>query len=188
MSWSRQFSLRERILLLIFALLLLFSVYYFAVMRPVNDAIYNAQVQCENLSTEIDILTARATRLDSMKAELEIIKSSGNSAAVPDYDNLQQLMGFLNSVFSGSSYELTIQGVQQPTDGSKIVRRTMQMTFVSPSYDAAKAAVVQLQSSPYCCQIGSVSMTTDSNTNATSSLLGGAVRTTLTITFYESIA
>lgn len=187
MNWSREFSRREKLLLVILAVLLLLCAYYFFVQRPISAAISDSENESASLSADIEILSARQTRCASMSAELDALKAAGGAAAVPDYDNLQQLMGFLNSVFgSGTPYELNIQSVEQPDSGESIVRRSMQMSFVSPSYYAARSIIEQLQQSPYCCQLGSMSIT-PADTSVSASLTGGAVKTSLTVTFYENI-
>ena len=110
---------------------------------------------------------------------------------IPKYDNLQQVMDFLNTVLSSASeYTLSFQGLQQPEDGG-ILRRAMQMTFITLSYDGARSMIEQLQNCPYRCQLSDFSISPVSaggQSKDAASLLDGPVQVSVTVTFYENLS
>ena len=191
MKLSRQFTRREKVLLAILAVLLLFALYYLAVHRPVTEALSRIQSESETVSVDLTVLEAKEQRMIQMQQELDEILSQPNVSEIPKYDNLQQVMDFLNTVLSSASeYTLSFQGLQQPQDGG-ILRRTMQMTFTTPSYDAARSMIEQLQNCPYRCQLSDFSIlpfSADSQPQDAASLLDGSVQASVTVTFFENLS
>ena len=200
MSNSKHFSRREKILLLILALLVLGSGYYFFVHQPVTDALERCAQQTDTLNTDITILTAKKQKQDEMQKELDEIKAQGNPPIVPDYDNLDKEIAFLYSVLETTfDYKLSVQSVQKAEDSSNIVRRSMALSFTCPNYSDAKRAIRMLQESPYCCRLGATSITR-STANTSKAVIGnaataknsrsimeGAVVVQMNITFFEHI-
>lgn len=190
MKLTRQFTRRERVLLVILAVLLLFAVYFLTVHIPVTEALEQAQMESESLSTDIMVLEAKQARMEQMQRELDILLAQPNVAEIPSYDNLDRVMDYLNTVLSTTEeYSLSFQGLQQPED-SIIIYREMQMTYVSPSYQAAREVMEQLQNCPYRCQLSGLTMvpsTRDGQTlNPDAVLTNGPVLVHLVVTFFES--
>ncbi len=190
MKLSRQFTRREQVLLVILALLFLFAVYFLAVHLPVTEALEQARTEQETISADLMVLEAKQQRMDQMQQELDAILAQPNVAEIPDYDNLQQVMDFLNTVLGTTGeYSLSFQGLQQSED-SAILRREMQMTYVSPSYGAALEVMEQLQNCPFRCQLGGLTMTPSTQDGQSrdmdAALTDGPVQVSLTVTFFEN--
>lgn len=191
MKLSKQFTRREKVLLIILALLLLFAVYFLAVHRPVTEALDRIQAESETVSADLMVLEAKQQRIEQMQKELDEILAQPNVAEIPTYDNLQQVMNFLNTVLhSANEYSLSFQSLQQQEDNS-ILRRAMQMTFVTLSYKEARDMISQLQNCPYRCQLSDFSIapaTADGQSRDTvAALLDGPVQVSLTVTFFEKL-
>ena len=191
MKLSKQFTRREKVLLIILALLLLFAVYFLAVHRPVTEALDRIQAESETVSADLMVLEAKQQHMEQMQKELDEILAQPNVAEIPTYDNLQQVMNFLNTVLhSANEYSLSFQSLQQQEDNS-ILRRAMQMTFVTLSYKEARDMISQLQNCPYRCQLSDFSIapaTADGQSRDTvAALLDGPVQVTLTVTFFEKL-
>ena len=191
MKLSKQFTRREKVLLVILALLLLFAVYFLAVHRPVTEALDRIQAESETVSADLMVLEAKQQRMEQMQKELDEILAQPNVAEIPTYDNLQQVMNFLNTVLhSANEYSLSFQSLQQQEDNS-ILRRAMQMTFVTLSYKEARDMISQLQNCPYRCQLSDFSIapaTADGQSRDTvAALLDGPVQVSLTVTFFEKL-
>jgi len=187
---TRQFTRREQVLLIILALLFLFAVYFRVVHLPVTEALENARIERETISADLMVLEAKQQRMEQMQQELDAILSQANVSEIPNYDNLQQVMDFLNNVLSSTGeYSLSFQGLQQSED-SAIIRREMQMTYVSPSYSDAQNVLEQLQNCPFRCQLSSLSMTPSTangqSRDSTIALTDGPVQVSLTVTFFEN--
>lgn len=191
MKLSKQFTRREKVLLIILALLLLFAVYFLAVHRPVTEALDRIQAESETVSADLMVLEAKQQRMEQMQKELDEILAQPNVAEIPTYDNLQQVMNFLNTVLhSANEYSLSFQSLQQQEDNS-ILRRAMQMTFVTLSYKEARDMISQLQNCPYRCQLSDFSIAPVSaggQSQEAASLLDGPVQVSVTVTFYENLS
>ena len=190
MNLSRQFTRREKILLVILAVLLLFALYFFAVHRPVVNAMERIQSESENVSTQITILQAKEARMQAMRKELDEILAQPNVVEIPRYDNLDQVAAFLNAVLlSADEYSLSFDGTASDDDAG-IVRRGMSLTFTCASYELAHTMVQQLQESPYRCQISTLSIEPltkrGSRSDAPPPLTSGEVSVSLRGTFFES--
>lgn len=187
---TKPFNRREKVLLIVLALLLLFSAYYFAVHRPVTEEMARIQTESENISIELTALEARQQRMDQMRAELQAIFEQPNTAQIPSYDNLEQVMAFLNALLSpASDYNLSFEGLKN-SDGERIVRRVMNLTFTCDSYELARDMVLRMQDCPYRCQLSNLSVSPASQSGASSNarppLTDGPVSVSLKVTFFES--
>lgn len=174
----------------ILALLLVVAVYFLAVHRPVTEALNRIRTESETISTDLTVLEVKQQRMDQMRAELEEILSQPNVAEIPTYDNLQQMVDFLSTVLSSASdYTLSFQSLQQPTDGN-IIRRAVQMAFVSSSYEEARRMIGQLQNCPYRCQLSnfSIAPATAGAGSSALSLLDGPVQVSVSVIFYEKLS
>ena len=63
---SRDFTRKEKVLLLILTMILLGAVYYLAVDQPVRSAISEAVSEQENLNTQLLVLQQKAALLSRM--------------------------------------------------------------------------------------------------------------------------
>lgn len=184
MLLSKQFTRREKVLLVILSLLLIGAAYFFGVHRPVTEALEKLYIQQADAEAQITVLDVKERRMSEMEAELEAIFAMPNTAETPKYDNLQQLMLFLNAILASTSdYDLNFQPVQAPEDG-RVVRRVIDMTFTSPSYTAARAVVEDLRDCTFRCQLGALTMAPAGTENLTE----GAVQVKLQLTFFEAYA
>ena len=190
MNLSRQFTRREKILLLVLAILLVAAVYYLVIQQGVAEAIDEAESRIETLETESSILQVKYAKLCSMEDELEEIHKDPDPVIVPAYDNLQQVMMYLNTVLStANSYSINFQTVTEPEEGGYIAQRAVSMNFTCPNYAAASSMISALQKSPYCCKLADMSIApiTEAGTTGTGSVESGSVSVNLTMTFFESV-
>lgn len=191
MSLSKQFTRREKVLLCILGLLLVGAAYYFAVHQPVETALRNLSFQQALAQDSLTVLQVKEQRLSQMREELEEILAQPNPAKTPKFDNLQQVMVFLNAILgSTTDYSLSFQPVKMPEDGS-VVRRVINMSFTCATYAEARVVVEQLRDCVYRCQLGDLSMSPAAPTTPaaeqTADLTTGAVQVSLTATFFESL-
>ena len=181
---SRAFTRREKVLLTILALLLVFAFYYLVIEVRVGDAIDSYKEQIAFDDQQIAALSAQKAKMDAMKAELEEIMKQDDPIIVPDYDNLQEVMIFLNTVLSiTNDYSINFGNAQMPAEGSYIVQRDVQINFSAPSYDVAKTVISGLQDSHFCCRVSNVSIVPGVNGHA---ITDGNVSVGLSMSFYEA--
>lgn len=67
MKLSKQFTRREKVLLVILALLLLFALYYLAVHRPVTEALDRIQAESDTVSMDLAVLEAKQQHMAQMR-------------------------------------------------------------------------------------------------------------------------
>lgn len=188
LTLSREFSIREKVLFVILAAMLLVALYVYVIFLPVRNTVQDAQSETEAITSEITILEAEKANLDNIEAELNAALSNPQSVSIPSYDNLELLMSFLNGVLgSTQDYSLSFPGLDMPSqeEGGNIVRRYMQLTFTAPGYYAARGVINRLQSCPYRCQLNEMSIT-PANQDA-ASLLTGPVQASVSMVFFETM-
>ena len=187
MNLSKEFSPREKVMIVVLSVLLILAIYIYAVHIPVTNTIKNADANRQILQSDLVILESQYSFYQKMNDELKDISSAPNRAVIPDYDNLQALMSFLNTTMSGTSdYTMSFGAVEQSEDEG-IVRRSAQMSFECSSYEAAKTVIKNLSNCPYMCTLGDLVVSPIGYTSQRDnmSIENGSVSVSLTITFYE---
>lgn len=189
MNLSKAFTKREKVLMTILAVLLVAAVYFLAVHRPVTEELDRIRAETQAADSELVVLQAKAKRLSDMKAELEEILADPHAAVTPQYDNLKQLMTFLNTVMAGTrDYDISFQ-TQLPGEEGSVVRRTASMRFVCASYADARAIIEALRDCPWRCLANDLSITPAGEQRAKDDrpITEGPVQVSLTVTFFESV-
>lgn len=100
------FTNREKILLVILAVLLIAVGYWKLILTPINDSIDALRQQTASEQDALIQDSARAAHLTQMKAELETLLSDPNARPLPDFDNSEKLLVELNTILSGTDYTL----------------------------------------------------------------------------------
>ena len=183
---KRDFSLKERILLIILAVLLLVALYVFAVQQPVSNGIANAESEITETETNIQILQGKLKKMNDMKAELVELKNNKNVQEVPDYDNLPEVITFLNTVLGGAKdYQISLS-TEFPGDGGEVMRRTAQVSYQCENYRLAKESVKRLEACNYMDRVSNLVISPVNSEG--SDLMNNPVRVSMTITFFERVA
>lgn len=127
---DREFTPREKGMLLLLAVLLLALGYMKLFYAPVQQAVEDNQQRQTELQDQALIEQTRALKMQVMEKELEELKA-GNAvpdAQVPDYDNVQRVMIELNAILArAQEYSLAFDDVS--LDDSGLVRRPVELTF-----------------------------------------------------------
>jgi len=186
---SRALSRREKVLVVIFALLLVTLVYYLLVYQPVQEAC--ASLELNRLDTEISIQVeqAKSIQMEKMREELEALRKNDGIEVAPmaRFDNAQNVMAELSVILSAATgYDISFSPL---ADSGNLLRRTIGMSFGCSSYEDARAILQQLYACRYRCQINDVSLTAQappaSDALRVSDLTLDKVQVSLTVTFYE---
>ena len=169
------FTNREKILLVILAVLLIAVGYWKLILTPINDSIDALRQQTASEQDALIQDSARAARLTQMKAELETLLSDPNAKPLPDFDNSEKLLVELNTILSGTDYTLNFGNTVPLENGSAIMCRPITLTFEVSSYTSARAVLDALHDSQYVNLISDLRM----------DLEGRTVQTSLSITYFE---
>lgn len=177
---TRSFSNREKALIGVLVVLVLVACYYFLVIRNVADTQDANAIELEDVNMQIDVQQAVAFARASMQGELEELGTLENMPVVATYDNLRNEIDELNKILAqASSYDLKFM---TPEISGTTIRRVVNITYTTPTYEDALSIVSQLQNGKYRCEV--------SNFTLTGKLLASgaidSVSSNLSVTYYET--
>lgn len=177
---NRSFSTRETVLILVLALLLVVACYYFLVMKNVSDTVAANNEQLAGIEMNVGVQESLAADRARMKAELDELGDDETLPEVAIYDNIRNELNELNTLLgSATTYNLSFG---QPTVEGQLVRRTVTVSFTTPSYASALEVVRQLENGTYRCQITDFTMTGELLADGSVS----SVNATLSVTYLET--
>lgn len=177
---NRSFSTRETVLILVLALLLVVACYYFLVVKNVSDTVAANNEQLAGIEMNIGAQESLAADRARMKAELDELGDDETLPEVAVYDNIRNELNELNTLLgSATTYNLSFG---QPTVEGQLVRRTVTVSFTTPSYASALEVVRQLENGTYRCQITDFTMTGELLADGRVS----SVNATLSVTYLET--
>lgn len=169
----REFTTREKILLLVLCFIMLAVFYYEIVVKNVEETIQ--RYDTSELEIELMMEQQKAMQIQSMEQEMAILKESGS--LVPTYNNIKSTIRELNDIFDGAQ-EYHFEFGKAVRDGDA-VRRDISITFSASSYAGAEAIIQKLHDCKYRCLIRTLSISSGSET--------GGVNASLQVTFYETM-
>lgn len=169
---NREFTKREKILLLILTVLVIVMGYYKLLLEPINNQIehYHSLTQEEQLQT---------VRMEQMEAEIAQAKAAGIERTIPDYDNSAMLLPQLYQIM-GSTREYAMDFDEITFEGN-IAVRPVQIEFETADYQKARRVIDKLYAAGYAMQIEDMTIQETRTTDKRS------VRTYLRITFFEAV-
>ena len=172
---KKQLTVREKVLMVILAVLLLVCAYYYAFYTPVVQKIASANEEILYLEEQNLLLDAQVEKMNMMKSELEAIQSGQMGAVkeLPAYDNSQNVMNSLSFILqSASQYNVSFASVEEE---ESTVRRGIKLSYDCNSYDAAKSILTQIYESEYRSLIKDVHI----------SMGDGGCHVTVELTYFE---
>lgn len=177
---SRDFTLRESILIGVLAVILVVLVYYQFVDQPVRTAINSANAEKQSLQVELDAVRVKVEKVNTMQAELDGIEQSGKTSRMESYNNSKAELALLNDILvSAQNYSISFADVTR--DGDQI-RRSFTLSFTAQDYATVEKILAELANSPYRCLVGDISCS-----GAMHAAGEGSVSVSLTATFYETM-
>ena len=181
---SYTFSLREKVLLVILALILVGLAWFMFVYQGSANEVIRLNGQIADTESEIAVATGRVSQLAQMQQDIEKFKESGaRQVEVPAYDNLQPLMIELNSVMEmTNTYSLSFDELKNDVG---FVERGAQITYSCNSYEEVEAVMNAMVNGPYPCSIDSASIGSASSGGSRTATSGAVVTASIHVTFYE---
>ncbi len=175
---SRDFTIREKILLLILALLLVGFAYYRFIDVPVRKGIEQAKDTQETLQVEAAVVNAKVQSLEKMKNELDDIAKMKTVTYMPSYNNAKNVNKLMNDVLDSLDYVVNYTTLTR--DGNQ-VRRNVSVQFTSPDYATMERVLTDLSQSEYRCLINDVRGTVNTQRDL------GTINVLLNATFFETM-
>ncbi len=177
---SREFTTREKILLLILAVILLAELYYLLVHQKVERDFAEARERMETAMVFYDIESAKAAKKQEMLEKIQEATEDGSVRPLPDYDNATNVVAYMNGVMeSVEEYNLVFNNVDFR---DYVAMRSINMSFNGQGYSAVKNIVTLLEDGPYYCEVTGLSMSTE---NEISDMTDEMVSGQIAAAFYE---
>ena len=185
--FSRGFTKREKVLIVILVCILIALAYFWLVDSPVRNGIAEAKSDEEAAQTELTAVNAKIEGLSRMQAELDSLGKSGRGGYMASYNNAKAEISALNDILSETD-EYVIAFADLTRDGDQ-VRRAFTIQFTTTGYKAAKNTIINLENSEYRCRIGDLSCVVDDSTDSEADLKNwkGKITVSATATFYETM-
>lgn len=178
---NRAFTTREKVMLVILALLMIGMGYYKLILEPINTGIeeYNTKA-----SEEQDIITTNMMLVQKkkmMEAELTELFAQGDPTPIPSYDNVGVLIVELHSILDGTvDYSLSFSNTSY-LSGGYLVRRPIRLDFTAGDYAQARSIINRLHNSVNINQISDLDMTLVQNKDSEES----NISVSMVITYFE---
>lgn len=147
----KKMTVREKVLMGILGVLVLFCVYYFVFLVPVTEKIDACVNESLSIEEQLIIFDATAEKKKMMEGELEAIFSGekGDVKELPAYDNSQNVMNQLSYLLTDAEqYEISFSSVEEI---DSTVRRGVTLNFTCKNYDVAKRILSSISESDYRC-------------------------------------
>lgn len=177
---SRDFTLTEKILLLILSIALIVLAYYQFIDQPVRSGLASAQAEKESLQIELDAVQLKLAQLERMEQEMTGLTGSGSLSMMASYNNSKAEIALLNDVLEDTQkYSVSFSDVTRNGD---LIRRNFSLQFTAADYAEATELLARLSGSEYRCLLGNVFCDSEDG-----DLLKGPVSVSATATFFETM-
>jgi len=177
---SRNFTTREKVLLLILAVILLAELYFLLVHQRVEREFEEARTRTELATVSYDIEQVKAEKKQEMLKKIQAAAKDESVRPLPDYDNSTNVVAYLNGVMAAAEEYNLVFGAVDLSDYAAM--RPISMSFSCLGYSAVKNIVGQLENGPYYCEVTGMSMSAQSGISDTT---GEIVSVQMTAVFYE---
>ncbi len=174
---SRDFTRREKVLLVLLSLIMIGLSYYRFVDMPVRESIEKSNAEIANLEVEAQTLQARVTFLRNLQAQLDAMKEAGELSYMPSYNSSKAEVEFLNDILGETEkYSITFANV---TRSGNQIRRNFTLQYTTANYTEAEAILKKLGEYENRCLVGDVQCSIDAK---------GEVTINCAAIFYETMA
>lgn len=178
---SRDFTLKERLLLLFLGLILVALAYYQFVDKPARAALESARVESEQLTVELQGVQAKLDQMHRMRDELEDVTSGGVASEMGSYNNSKEEIASLNEILKDTlQYSITFANVTRSGDQ---IRRNFSLQFTVDNYESMERLLAALAENHHRCLIGEVRCNSTRNSN----IMDGNITVNATATFFETM-
>lgn len=176
---NRELTKREKVLLLIFAVLLIAVGYYKLLLEPINSQIESYRSLTQEEQMQMETAQLQAVRMKQMETEIAQAKAAGIERTIPDYDNSAVLLPQLYQIMD-STIEYAMDFDEITFEGN-IAARPVQIEFETANYQKARRVIDKLCTTGYAMQIEDMTIQEARTTDKRS------VHTYLSITFFEAV-
>ena len=178
------FSTREKVLLAVLAFVAVIIAWYQLVFVNIQSQISDADAKIAAAQDEMVVFQSQVASLKTMKSTVEQYQDLGVAPIImPNYDNTQPLMAFLNGVLAGKpGFTMSFEEPTVADDGT--VHRVGTINYGTASYEEAREVAVNIAHGPYPCRIDSLAFADTSKAKSASNT-GGTFSNAIQVTFFE---
>ena len=180
---NRAFTRREKILLVILAVLIVVVGYTRLFLQPMQDKIDAENTRQAEAEEQTILETTKLMKMKQMEEDLAAMKAAGAvpNAEVPAYDNIENVMIQLNTILrQATDYSLAFKEVSIDQNG--MVSRPIEMSFTAGNYATVRSIVNDLYHCWYRCAIDSISVSAMENLSN-----NNIIQVELSVIFYEKV-
>ena len=180
---TRDFTSREKAMLLVLAIIILGALYYLFIFQPTADAIALAETNAADLETQIVALDAQVAQIKKMQKSVDEYANNGHIVSImPSYNAGKQELNFLNTTLAAS--EDYYVGFDNITREGNQIRREFTLKFTVAHYSEAEDIIDQLEHSDLRCLISDFEI---KPVEQKETVENGEVEVSCGATFYETM-
>ena len=178
------FSTREKVLLAALAFVAILIAWYNLIFVNLQNRIAEIDGKIAAAQDELVLNQSQATSIDTMNKTVQQYQEMGLAPVLmPNYDNTQSLMAFLNGVLAGKpGFSISFEDPELGEDGT--VHRVGTINYGAGSYEEARQVVENISRGPYPCRIDALGIT-DSSRSRSGTSQGGSFTNSIQVTFFE---
>ena len=184
---GQNLSKRDRILIILLAIVILYFAYLYLVKEPLDDRIANEKEEQGTIQKDLAEKAVVIAELEQKKAEME--KSGPDAVRMPSYNAQKEENNYIATIsrtFNGNhqSWELAETDLKRTGDQ---IRRTFTCKFSTDDYDKVMWAMQKFANSPSRCLLEDVKFTTGRSRSGWDGPEVEVYTLTLNATFYETM-
>ena len=180
---SRDFTAREKFLLLVLSILIIVLLYYNLVDAPVRNGLGLANAERDALTVQVAAVNQRISNIEHMIDEIDQMRDSGRVVSkMPSYNAGKREINFLHTTL-GLTQDYYIGFNDLSRNGDQI-RRNFSLQYRTSNFNEAVEIMRSLEQSNIRCLIDDVTVTPMENRG---NVMTGPVQVTCTATFYETM-
>lgn len=180
---NRVFTTREKILLVILAILLIGCFYYLVVLKPSLDTLASSESQLSAVQDEIALQQVVATKKAELEQQIKEAEANGvDQKTLPDFDNTKSELAELDAILAeANSYNIDFSNAEF---AGTLVRRNVSISFTTDTYAAAQTVLEKLIDCKYSCLVTDITIKGDGLGQASSA---NKVTASANVTFFEAL-
>lgn len=183
---KREFTTREKVLLVVLAVLTIAVGYYKLILEPINDSVASYVERTSQEQEEIADKLNISADMTEMQNKVDEITASQNARAIPYFDNSTDLLRELHTILCNTD-DYSLQFGTMTAD-DYIMQRPVEMTFKTGSYADARKIIDALYASENIMKISDVNISMDKTLSLGNPTNGSdSVQVSMNLTYYELI-
>lgn len=183
-SVTRNFTGKEKAIVAVLLVILLFLAYNHFVDEPINKSIKEEIEEQESLRKEIDKVNSKIIELQQMKTEIDALSAGDNPPLMRPYNASKEERYFLASILKhAKTWSIAIGDCTRSGDQ---IRRQFSASFTTENYRKMEWFLTQLTRCPYRCVINGAKISIQ-NSRTAEGVEEPEVAVQLTATFFETM-